>query len=199
MTGSSAYCPLRASYSNLQLVTLRALGLGLGKLLAPPLADCFYSETSHQRRLLPTGKANLVVSMDDDYVFVSRPDEAPALAQPELKTGHLAEIERFIEQLAPALWPLNCFIHNNPELGYQEFQAHDALTKFMKSRPGWAVTRSAYGLPTAWEAVFDTGRAGPVVSFNAEMGKKCSPSRRDAGVLIPQSRCAAESWPRVWT
>ncbi|OAR02147.1 hypothetical protein LLEC1_08082 [Akanthomyces lecanii] len=105
--------------------------------------------------------------MDEDYVFVSRPGEAQA--QSAFKTGHLAEIGRFIEQLEPALWPLNCFIHDNPELGYKEFKTHDALTKFIKSRPGWAVTRSAYGLATAWEAVFDTGRPGPVVAFNAEM------------------------------
>ncbi|OAA54698.1 peptidase dimerization domain protein [Cordyceps fumosorosea ARSEF 2679] len=105
--------------------------------------------------------------MDDDYVFVSRPDEAPS--QPEPTTRHLAEIDRFIAQLEPALWPLNCFIHDNPELGYKEFKTHDALTKFMKCQSGWTVTPSAYGMATAWEAVFDTGRPGPVVSFNAEM------------------------------
>lgn len=107
--------------------------------------------------------------MDEDYVFVPRPDEAPADSQ--LKTRHLAEIDCFIDKLEPALWPLNCFIHDNPELGYKEFKTHDALTNYMKSHSGWTVTRSAYGMATAWEAVFDTGRAGPVVSFNAEMGK----------------------------
>ncbi|KAM7183182.1 peptidase M20 [Naviculisporaceae sp. PSN 640] len=39
----------------------------------------------------------------------------------------------------------------------------------MQSRPGWKVTRSAYGIKTAWTAVYDSGRPGPVVSFNAEM------------------------------
>ncbi|KAJ6781184.1 hypothetical protein PWT90_05961 [Aphanocladium album] len=105
--------------------------------------------------------------MDEDYVFVDRPDDAREQSQP--LTGHLAGIDRFIDELESALWPLNCFIHNNPELGYKEFKTHDALTSFMKSRKGWTVQRSAYGMATAWEAVFDTGRAGPVVSFNAEM------------------------------
>ncbi|PNP42297.1 hypothetical protein TGAMA5MH_05979 [Trichoderma gamsii] len=39
----------------------------------------------------------------------------------------------------------------------------------MKSQSGWVVTPSAYGMETAWVAVFDTGKRGPVVSFNAEM------------------------------
>nr|UWK21992.1 peptidase m20 domain protein [Trichoderma rodmanii] len=34
---------------------------------------------------------------------------------------------------------------------------------------GRAVTPSAYGMDTAWVAVYDIGRRGPVVSFNAEM------------------------------
>ncbi|XWW96031.1 hypothetical protein V2A60_004001 [Cordyceps javanica] len=105
--------------------------------------------------------------MDEDYVLVPRPDEASS--QSQSMTGYLTEIDSFVEKLEPALWPLNCYIHNNPELGYKEFKTHDALTKFMKSRPGWTVTRSAFGMETAWEAVFDTGRTGPVVSFNAEM------------------------------
>ncbi|KAJ3492856.1 hypothetical protein NLG97_g5105 [Lecanicillium saksenae] len=105
--------------------------------------------------------------MEEDYVFVDRPDDSLAKSQP--LTGHLADIDHFINELESALWPLNCFIHNNPELGYKEFKTHDALTNFMKSRKGWAVQRSAYGMETAWEAVFDTGRPGPVVSFNAEM------------------------------
>ncbi|KAI5370007.1 Putative peptidase M20, xaa-Arg dipeptidase, bacterial exopeptidase dimerization [Septoria linicola] len=38
----------------------------------------------------------------------------------------------------------------------------------MEQQPGWHVTRSAYQIDTAFVAVFDSGRPGPVVSFNAE-------------------------------
>jgi amidohydrolase len=83
--------------------------------------------------------------------------------------AYLHDIDQFVDALEPALWPLNCFIHDNPELGYAEYKAHDALTSFMSAQGGWRVTRSAYGMDTAWSAVYDTGRPGPVVSFNAEM------------------------------
>lgn len=85
--------------------------------------------------------------------------------------AYLEKISAYVDSLADALWPVNKTIHDNPELGYQEFIAHDALTKFMQSREGWKVQPSAYGMDTAWVAVYDSGKKGPVVSFNAEMGK----------------------------
>nr|UWK21932.1 peptidase m20 domain-containing protein [Trichoderma taxi] len=87
--------------------------------------------------------------------------------QPELK--YLDAINRAVDSHSEVFWPINKKIHDNPERGFKEFIAHDALTKFMKSQSGWTVTPSAYGMDTAWVAVFDTGRHGPVVSFNAEM------------------------------
>ncbi|KAH6687826.1 putative amidohydrolase [Plectosphaerella plurivora] len=91
--------------------------------------------------------------------------EPPAIEAPNF----LPDIASCIDSLTPSLWPLNSFIHNHPELGFQEHQAHDALTAFVRSHPGWKVTPSAYGMATAWEAVYDTGRPGPAVAFNAEM------------------------------
>ncbi|KAI1650619.1 uncharacterized protein F4817DRAFT_326818 [Daldinia loculata] len=102
---------------------------------------------------------------DDDFVFVTHEDAD--LAQSKL--CYLGEISEFIDSIADDLWPVNKKIHDNPELGYEEFIAHETLTKFMASRPGWKVTPSAYGLATAWVAVFDSGKKGPVVSFNVEM------------------------------
>ena len=86
---------------------------------------------------------------------------------------YLPEIDKVINSLADALWPLNTFIHSHPELAFKEYQAHDALTGFMRSQkdPRWEVTPSAHGLETAWTAVYDSGKPGPVVAFNAEMGK----------------------------
>ncbi|KEY64527.1 hypothetical protein S7711_03594 [Stachybotrys chartarum IBT 7711] len=83
--------------------------------------------------------------------------------------NYLLDIDQFIHDLEPSLWSLSCFIHSNPELGYKEHKAHDALTHFLRSQEGWHVTPSAYGMDTAWVAVYNSGRKGPAVSFNAEM------------------------------
>jgi metal-dependent amidase/aminoacylase/carboxypeptidase family protein len=105
---------------------------------------------------------------DDDFVVVSYEDAAgaPRSGLP----GHLSDISGYIDKLSDELWVINQCIHDNPELGYQEYKAHALLTAFMKSKHGWKVTGSAYGLETAWIAVNDSGRRGPVVSFNVEMG-----------------------------
>ncbi|KAI1770286.1 hypothetical protein F4818DRAFT_433582 [Hypoxylon cercidicola] len=101
----------------------------------------------------------------DGFVFVTHEDAGLAQSEP----GYLGEIDNFLDSIADDLWPVNKKIHDNPELGYEEFIAHETLTKFMASRPGWKVTPSAYGMATAWVAVFDSGKKGPVVSFNVEM------------------------------
>ncbi|GJN80079.1 hypothetical protein PLIIFM63780_003603 [Purpureocillium lilacinum] len=106
---------------------------------------------------------------DDGFILVPRPGREQ-VEDPEQVPQYLPDIDDIIHGLEPSLWPLNTFIHYNPELGYKEHKAHDALTKFMESQAGWVVTRSAFGMETAWLAVYDSGRPGPTVSFNAEMG-----------------------------
>jgi metal-dependent amidase/aminoacylase/carboxypeptidase family protein len=108
---------------------------------------------------------------EDGFIIVPmRGDRLPENVSVGTICGYLSDIDHSIESLRPLLWPLNKFIHNNPELAFQEHKAHDAITNFMQSQKGWEVTRSAYGMKTAWVAVYDSGKAGPVVSFNAEMG-----------------------------
>ena len=102
----------------------------------------------------------------EDFVFINYEDADLAQSKP----GYIDEISNFLDSIADELWPVNKKIHDNPELGYEEYIAHETLTKFMASRSGWKVTPSAYGLATAWVAVFDSGKKGPVVSFNVEMG-----------------------------
>ncbi|KAI1077120.1 hypothetical protein F5B20DRAFT_572433 [Whalleya microplaca] len=104
----------------------------------------------------------------DDFVFVSHEDAVP-ISSPSDEPEYLGDINNYVDGIADELWPVNKKIHDNPELGYEEFIAHETLTKFMKNRSGWKVTPSAYGLATAWVAVFDSGKKGPVVSFNVEM------------------------------
>lgn len=66
---------------------------------------------------------------------------------------------------------LSLAIHDNPELSFKEFIAHKTLTTFLSTRKGWKVTPSAYGIETAFVAVYDSGRKGSVISYNAEYGK----------------------------
>ncbi|RBQ86777.1 hypothetical protein VDGD_05008 [Verticillium dahliae] len=101
---------------------------------------------------------------------------APALAQncsapvPGNITAsvHFKAVSDYLDSIADDLWPLNKEIHDNPELGYEEVEAHDLLTSFMESQDGWNVTRSLGGFDTAFMAVFEGSGGGPVISFNAE-------------------------------
>ncbi|KAF5008113.1 hypothetical protein FDECE_5597 [Fusarium decemcellulare] len=56
-------------------------------------------------------------------------------------------------------------IHQNPELNYQEFKAHDNICDLLESL-GHKVTRHAYGLETSFQAEF--GHGGKLIVFNAE-------------------------------
>lgn len=109
--------------------------------------------------------------MEDEFILVPRPGNEQ---KAEEIRGHLADIDQFIRELEPSLWPLNTSIHDNPELGFKEYKTHDALTSFMQSREGWHITPSACGMETAWVAEYDSRKPGPVVSFNAEMGMLAS-------------------------
>ncbi|KAK3693140.1 hypothetical protein B0T22DRAFT_34330 [Podospora appendiculata] len=112
---------------------------------------------------------NFVIVNDDDFVMVSHKDADAQEQATSTQLPYLDDISRHVDSMADSLWPVNNKIHDHPELGYEEVIAHEALTSFMESQPGWIVTRSAYGLKTAWVAVYDSGKKGPVVSFNAEM------------------------------
>lgn len=104
----------------------------------------------------------------NDFVLVSHEDAAPSATQSAPR--YLPKINVAIDGISETLWEINKKIHDNPELGYEEFIAHDTLTRFMKGIDGWKVTTSAYSLKTAWVAVWDSGKKGPVISFNCEMG-----------------------------
>lgn len=108
-----------------------------------------------------------MMDQDDDWVLVSHD-----ASDDEPEPPYLRDISAYVDSIADSLWPVNKTIHDNPELGYEENIAHDTLIRFMRSQGGWKVTPSAYGLRTAWVAVHDSGRNGPVVSFNVEMGTK---------------------------
>ncbi|KAF2279784.1 uncharacterized protein EI97DRAFT_413127 [Westerdykella ornata] len=108
---------------------------------------------------------------EEGYVLVQKKRPHKQDVVQNTSKEYLAEIEDYIQKVATSIWHLNNFIHENPELAFQEYKAHRALTGYMRSRKGWHVTMNAYGMETAWVAVYDSGKAGPVVSFNAEMAE----------------------------
>jgi hypothetical protein len=133
---------------------------------------------------------------DDGFILVPYSDYPIDRREPQF----LNAISQAVDSLLEEFWPVNKKIHDNPERGFKEFIAHDVLTKFMKSQSGWAVTPSAYGMETAWVAVFDTGRRGPVVSFNAEMGKflRRTLPWRCIETNFLGDRLSSQYWPFLW-
>lgn len=111
---------------------------------------------------------------EGDYVLICPQDVQDDTM--ESRPKYLADLNDFIENISDELWGINKKIHDNPELGYEEHKAHALLTSFLKSKTGWKVTTSAYGMDTAWVAVYDSGEKGPVVSFNVEMGEPAPPA-----------------------
>jgi len=83
---------------------------------------------------------------------------------------YLDGISRYVEQESGHFRRVSLEIHDHPELQYKEHQAHKILTHYMSEQESWTVIPSAYGIDTAFVAVYDSGEKGPTVSFNAEYG-----------------------------
>lgn len=77
----------------------------------------------------------------------------------------LANVSATITKHNTAFAEVNQKIHDNPELRYEEYQAHDNICNLLE-RLGYQVTRHAYGLATSFEASYGSG--GRVIVFNAE-------------------------------
>ncbi|HRW38775.1 MAG TPA: M20 family metallopeptidase [Aquihabitans sp.] len=73
--------------------------------------------------------------------------------------------DRAVADHADQLLEASHAIHARPELGFEEHHAHDVLADLLEAA-GLAVTRGAYGLPTAFEAVAGTG--GPRIAVMCE-------------------------------
>ena len=102
----------------------------------------------------------------DDFVMIEQEDSLEAAAEKD----HLDAISGNIEDLSDELRHISLSIHDKPELQFKEYHAHRVLTEYLKKQDGWNVTPSAYDIETAFVAVYDSGKKGPVVSFNAEYG-----------------------------
>lgn len=88
-----------------------------------------------------------------------------------MQDEYLDFVSSYLNSISETLREISLKIHDNPELNFEEFIAHETLTSFMKTQTGWQVTPSAYGIKTAFIAVYDSKKKGPVISYNAEYGK----------------------------
>ena len=70
-----------------------------------------------------------------------------------------------IDASSESLRALSLDIHSHPEENYEEVHAHGALTSFLTDS-GFDVTRSAYGMETAFEAT--RGSGGPTIAVLCE-------------------------------
>ncbi|MDE2967422.1 MAG: hypothetical protein OXS30_08075 [Chloroflexota bacterium] len=70
-----------------------------------------------------------------------------------------------IDAASASLRALSLDIHAHPEQAYAEVHAHQALTEWL-AEAGFAVTPSAYGMETAFEAT--RGEGGPTIAVLSE-------------------------------
>lgn len=101
----------------------------------------------------------------DDWVMV---DNTSTMESSLVHKDILSSVASAIDKLSSELRNISLEIHDNPELQFKEFHAHQVLTEYLQKQIGWKVIPSAYDIKTAFVAVYDTGKDGPVVSFNAE-------------------------------
>ncbi|RFU28343.1 hypothetical protein B7463_g8002, partial [Scytalidium lignicola] len=82
-----------------------------------------------------------------------------------LKSFYQQIIDNSIDELDAKLRDISRIIHENPELGYSEFQAHSNIVEFLQAL-GFKVTPHTYGLETSFTCEYGSG--GRVVAINAE-------------------------------
>ncbi|KAA1079082.1 hypothetical protein PGT21_030934 [Puccinia graminis f. sp. tritici] len=78
-------------------------------------------------------------------------------------------LEEEIDSLSADLRKWSLEIFGFAEIAMKEFKTHDLIAQIFEQTPGWKVTRHAYGIQTAVEAVFTLGKGGRTVGFNSEM------------------------------
>jgi amidohydrolase len=72
-----------------------------------------------------------------------------------------------IDELHRDFYEISEYIGNNPELGHEEYKACKILTEKLEKH-GFSVTVGTCDLPTAFTAVYDSGKEGPSIGFMAE-------------------------------
>jgi amidohydrolase len=78
-----------------------------------------------------------------------------------------AEILKAIEENKDRFYEISAYIGANPELGHEEFKACKILTDELKKH-NFNVEIGTAGLPTAFEATFDSGKPGATIGIMSE-------------------------------
>ncbi|MFF0830974.1 M20 family metallopeptidase [Brevibacillus sp. NPDC003359] len=76
-------------------------------------------------------------------------------------------IYKTVDHLRELLISINDYIHDNPELGHQEFKAVDLLTSTL-AECGFQIEKGVAGLPTAFTARYTNQEGGPVIGLICE-------------------------------
>jgi metal-dependent amidase/aminoacylase/carboxypeptidase family protein len=72
-------------------------------------------------------------------------------------------------QVTTALRELSNYLLAHPELAFKEHLSHDACMQFLlRHCSDWKITPKAYGMETAWEAVYTQGKGGRRIVFCSE-------------------------------
>ncbi len=79
-----------------------------------------------------------------------------------------ADFQTEVAAQLPLVRDAYTFLHQNPELGKQEFKAHDYLLGKLRGL-GFTEFVASTRVPTAVIAVLKTGRPGPVIALRSEM------------------------------
>lgn len=77
------------------------------------------------------------------------------------------KIYKAIEEMRGMLIEISDFIHDNPELGNREFNAHKRLTEVLEQN-GFQVEKEVLGMQTAFRATYSTGEGGPRIGLLCE-------------------------------
>ncbi|WP_404450311.1 M20 family metallopeptidase [Sutcliffiella horikoshii] len=76
-------------------------------------------------------------------------------------------ITDFLDSHKNDFYEISTYIGENPELGHEEFKSAKVLSDKL-SEHGFNVEMGICDLPTAFEAVFDSGKPGPTIGFMCE-------------------------------
>lgn len=77
------------------------------------------------------------------------------------------KINNFLDSNKQDFFDISTYIGENPELGHEEYKSSKILAERLKDY-GFKVEMGICGLPTAFEAVYDSGMPGPVIGFMCE-------------------------------
>lgn len=77
------------------------------------------------------------------------------------------DIVEFAIRKKPEFESASAYIYAHPELAFEEHKSQTVLCNLLEKH-GFAVTKGIAGLPTSFEAVYDSGKPGKTVALMGE-------------------------------